>query len=150
MARGRCGRTKADTLRTMTADVIALCSREPDADAILAALYAAAPGLHVRPVEGAALIQLCDDHGRVLVTIDSPLLVRARGEADRILGEDAGAPHPAWWVEARAPGGGTTRRPGAGTAGCHDSAGRPGGRQIARGFAEALVAATGGCIWPSR
>jgi hypothetical protein len=135
----------------MTADVIALCSREPNADAILAAVRAAAPGLRVRPVGGAALIQLCDDDGRELVTIESPLLVRARGEADRILGHDAGAPHPAWWVEARAPRAGTGARPGGGFGGGPgDSPKHPGGREIARGFAEALVAATGGCTWVSR
>lgn len=135
MAAGGRISAQADTLRSMTADVIALCRREPDADAILAALGAAGPGLRVRPIEHAGLIQLCGGDGRALVTIEGPLLVRVAGEADRILGPGSGAPHPAWWVEARAPSGGP--------------AASPGGREIARGFAEALVAATGGCTWPS-
>jgi hypothetical protein len=115
----------------MTADVIALCRREPDASITLAALNAAGPGLLVRPVEQAGLIQLCDDDGRILVTIESPLLVRVPGEAGRLLGPEVDAPHPAWWVEARA-------------------GDRVDGAAVARRFAAALAATTSGCTWPGR
>jgi hypothetical protein len=121
----------------MTADFVALCRHEPDTGTTLAALSAAGPELRVRGVEQAGLIQLCDDDGRTLVTIESPLLVRVPGEAGRLLGPGVDAPYPVWWVEARACA-------DAGTTGHAD------GHAAARLFTEALAAATGGCIWPSR
>lgn len=127
----------------MTADFIALCRNEPDIGVTLAALAAAAPELRVRPIEQAMLLEVCDDDGRALVTIESPLLVRVPGEAARLLGPGVDAPHPAWWVEARATDG---TAPGGGA----DDDDRGDGRAVARRFVEALAAATDGCTWPGR
>ena len=162
----------------MTADFIALCRREPDTDTTLAALNAAGPELGIRVAEHAGLIQLCDDDGRTLVSIETPLLVQVPSEAGRLLGPGINAPHPVWWVEARASaprtedgtaGTGThpSARPanaagdatdGATSDATEDTAAdggatasptsHPNGREAARRFTEALAAATGGCTWP--
>lgn len=116
----------------VTADVVALCGEEPSAEAVAAALQAAGSELDIRGAEQGGLVQLCDDSGRALVTIDGPLLVQVPDEAQRLLGADIDAPCPAWWIEARA---------------VRD---RPDALAVARRFADVLVAATGGCIWPSR
>lgn len=115
----------------MTADVIALCGEEPGVEAVAAALEAAGRGLDVRGVEEGGLVQLCDDSGRALVTIEGPLLVRVDDEARRLLDPAIEAPCPTWWIEARA------------------ARHSPEAREIAQRFADELVAATGGCTWTS-
>ena len=116
----------------MTADVIALCREEPGVEAVAAALEAAGGGLGIRGVEQGGLVQLCDDSGRALVTIEGPLLVQVENEARRLLDPAIEAPCPAWWIEARAAG--------------HSQE----ALEIAQRFAGELVAATGGCTWPGR
>lgn len=116
----------------MTADVIALCREQPGVEAVAAALEAAGRGLGIRGVEQGGLVQLCDDSGRALVTIEGPLFVQLPDEARRLLDPAVEAPCPAWWIEARA-----ARR-------------SPEAFQIAQRFADELVAATGGCTWTSR
>ena len=115
----------------MTADVIALCREQPGVDAVAVALEAAGRGLTVRGVEQGGMVQLCDEDGRALVTIEGPLYVQVDGEARRLLDPGIEAPSPAWWIEARAAGD------------------RPEAVAIARRFAGELVAATGGCTWPA-
>jgi hypothetical protein len=113
----------------VTHDVIALCERQPDTGTTLAALQACGPELRVAAVERGSLVQLCAEDGRPLVTVEGARLVQVPGEVQRLLGvEDA--PHPAWWVEARAVD--------------------PGAAAIARRFAAALLSETGGVSWSSR
>jgi hypothetical protein len=113
----------------VTRDVIALCGRQPDAGTTLAALRACGPDLRVDAIERGSLVRLCADDGRALVTVEGPRLVQVPGEVQRLLGvEDA--PHPAWWVEARAVDAGAAA--------------------IARRFAAALLSQTGGVSWSSR
>lgn len=116
----------------MTADVVALCREEPGVEAVAAALQAAGSELDIRGVEQGGMVQLCDEGGRALVTIDGPLLVRVDGEARRLLDPGIEAPCPVWWIEARAAG----RNPQA--------------LAIAQRFAGELAAATGGCVWPGQ
>lgn len=112
----------------MTTDVVALCARPPDAGTVLAALTACGPELGVSTVE--PLVQLLDEDGTVLVSIEGPRAT-APGEAQRLLGVPD-APDPAWWVEARA------------------TAGHPRAGVVARRFAAALLSVTGGTSWSSR
>jgi hypothetical protein len=113
----------------VTHDVIALCERQPDTGTTLAALQACGPDLRVAAVERGSLVQLCAEDGRPLVTVEGARLVQVPGEVQRLLGV-ADAPHPAWWVEARAVD--------------------PGAAAIARRFAAALLSETGGVSWSSR
>ncbi|MEV8455343.1 DUF6177 family protein [Streptomyces sp. NPDC052095] len=85
----------------MTKDVIALTSRMPDPLTVLAALLAGGPDKLVGTAGEDAVVQLCDDQGRPLVSIEAPLLVQVAGEAERLLGATA-PPVPFWWTEARA------------------------------------------------
>ncbi len=112
----------------MTYDVIALCAREPDGGALLAALHAAAPGLRVLTTD--PVVRLLDDTGTTLVSIEGPRALAVPGEAERLLGVPD-APEPAWWVESRAATG-------------HDAAG-----VVARRFSAALISVTGGTSWSS-
>lgn len=113
----------------MTLDVVAICERQPDPATTLAALQACGPELRLAAIERGSLLQLCADDGSPLVTVEGPRLVQVPGEVERLLGV-ADAPHPAWWVEARAV----------------DS----GAAVIARRFAAALLSQTGGVSWSSR
>lgn len=115
----------------MTVDLVALCEKQPDAGMTLAALQACGPSLRLNTVERGALVQLCDADDRPLVTIEGPRLVQVPGEVERLLGV-TDAPHPVWWVEARAPA---------------DEAEAP---VIARRFTAALLSLTGGVSWSSR
>ncbi len=113
----------------MTYDVVALCAREPDPGTFLAALRAAGPGLRVVTTD--PVVQLIDDTGTTLVSIEGPRALAVPGEAERLLGVPD-APDPAWWVESRAAAG-------------HAAAG-----VVARRFAAALISVTGGTSWASR
>ncbi|MGH3993059.1 MAG: hypothetical protein ACRDSN_11435 [Pseudonocardiaceae bacterium] len=114
----------------MTVDVIALCREQPDIQATLAALLEAGPGLRLRPIERGGLVQLCDDGGAPLVTVEGPSLVQVPGKVERLLGTEI-AP-PVWWVELRA----------------RDH--HPEALRVARRFAGVLAQATGGVTWPNR
>ncbi|HZG91695.1 MAG TPA: hypothetical protein VEZ42_15890 [Pseudonocardia sp.] len=115
----------------MTLDLVALCERQPDAAATLAAMQACGPSLRLNTIERGSLVQLCAPDERPLVTIEGPRLVQVPGEVQRLLGVPD-APHPAWWVEARA----VTADPEA--------------ARIARRFTAALLSLTGGVSWTSR
>lgn len=114
----------------MTVDVIALCREQPDVQATLTALLAAGPELRVRPIERGGLIQLCDDAGAPLVTVEGPSLVQVPGEVERLLGFDV--PAPVWWVELRARD-------------HHAEA-----VHVAHRFADVLTQSAGGVTWSDR
>jgi hypothetical protein len=115
----------------MTLDLVALCEQQPDAGMTLAAMQACGPQLRLNTIERGALVQLCGEDERPLVTVEGPRLVQVPGEVQRLLGV-ADAPHPTWWVEARA------------------VATDPEAPRIARRFTAALLSLTGGVSWSSR
>lgn len=113
----------------VTYDVVALIREPPDQRAVLDALGAVGEELLVDVLEHGGVIQLCDAEGGTLLSIEEPVLIQVRGEAERLLGPvAAGLDPPLWWVEARA-------------------AERDGARDRARVFAGALVAGLGGVVW---
>jgi len=117
----------------MTRDVVALLPAAPDVHDVAAALLAAGERFGVRTAADGAVVQLCDEDGRPLVSIEVPVLVRVAGEVERLLGREVAAglpPPPLWWVETRAPGT------------------REGAERLGRRFAETLAARCGGVVWP--
>ncbi|MFJ6721014.1 DUF6177 family protein [Streptomyces sp. NPDC091259] len=113
----------------MTKDVVALTERMPDPWTVLAGLLSGGPDKLVNAAAEGAVVQLCDEEGRPLVSIEAPLLVQVEGEAERLLGATA-PPVPFWWTEARA------------TTGVADAA------RLAGTFAARLAALAGGSSWP--
>jgi hypothetical protein len=117
----------------VTRDVVALLGTAPDVHDVAAALLAAGERFRVRSAAAGAVVQLCDDQGRPLVSIEVPVLVRVPGEVERLLGDQTAADVPSpplWWVETRAP---STRE---------------GAERLGRRFAEALAARCHGVVWP--
>ncbi len=89
------------TADLMTKDVIALTRKMPDPLSVIAGLLSGGPDTLVGVEGDGAVVQLCDEQGRPLVSVEAPLLVQVRGEAQRLLG--ASEPEvPYWWTEARA------------------------------------------------
>ncbi|MCO1658384.1 hypothetical protein [Pseudonocardia humida] len=115
----------------MTLDLVALCERQPDAGMTLAAMRACGAELRVNTIERGGLVQLCSPDERPLVTVEGPRLVQVPGEVQRLLGV-TDAPHPTWWVEAKA------------------VSTDPEAPRIARRFTAALLSLTGGVSWSSR
>ncbi|MFF1648212.1 DUF6177 family protein [Streptomyces sp. NPDC058240] len=113
----------------MTKDVIALTTRMPDPLTVLAGLLAGGPDKLVGTTGEDAVVQLCDDQGRPLVSIEAPLLVQVAGEAERLLGA-AAPPVPFWWTEARA------------TTGVEEA------ELLAGTFAARIATLAGGSAWP--
>ncbi|WP_405716704.1 MULTISPECIES: DUF6177 family protein [unclassified Streptomyces] len=113
----------------MTKDVIALTPRMPDPLTVLAGLLAGGPDKLVGTTGEDAVVQLCDDQGRPLVSIEAPLLVQVAGEAERLLGATA-PPVPFWWTEARA------------TTGVEEA------ELLAGTFAARIATLAGGSAWP--
>jgi len=113
----------------VTLDSVAVCATRPDVAAILDALLAAGPQLGLQPVPRSGEVQLLDEAGRVLVSIDGPILVQVAGEAQRLLGVQS-APNPSWWVTCRADGM------------------LPGADGAAERLCAELVRAAGGLTWP--
>ncbi|TVL90448.1 DUF6177 family protein [Streptomyces sp. SAJ15] len=115
----------------MTKDVIVLTKRMPDPWIILAGLLAGGPDLHVQRAGDDAVIQLCDEQGRPLLSVETPFLARVPGEAARLLGPEAPAQDgPVWWTEARA------------------STAVKEAEQLAGVFAGRLAHLLGGTVWP--
>ncbi|MFE2186025.1 DUF6177 family protein [Streptomyces sp. NPDC059455] len=115
----------------MTKDVIALTERMPDIWSLVAGLFAGGPDLDVRSAGEGAVIQMCDEAGRPLVSVEAPLLVRVAGEAARLLGPEAGGTGvPVWWTEARA------------------ATGVERAELLAASFARRLARLCGGSVWP--
>ncbi|MEW2355414.1 hypothetical protein [Spirillospora sp. NPDC029432] len=115
----------------MSSDLVALVRSEPD-------VYAVADGLVAlgEPVELVGgpfqAVRVRDQGGRVLVSIEDPVLVEAPGEVARLLGRPAAERFaaPVWWVDVRA------------------VADVPEASRVARRFAEALAHWAGGTVWP--
>ncbi|MFI9200353.1 DUF6177 family protein [Streptomyces sp. NPDC053048] len=116
----------------MTKDVIALTERMPDAWSVLAGLLAGGPDLRIHTTADDAVVQLCGEEGRPLVSIEAPLLLRVPGEAARLLGVDERelGDGPLWWIEARA------------------STAVPQAEPLAGVFAARLAHLLGGRVWP--
>nr|BFD84854.1 hypothetical protein StreXyl84_42550 [Streptomyces sp. Xyl84] len=113
----------------MTKDVVALTKKMPDPLSVIAGLLSGGPDKLVGAEDGGAVVRLCDEQGRPLVSVEAPLLVQVRGEAQRLLG--ASEPEvPYWWTEARA------------TTGVKE------GEDLAGTFAARLAALVGGTAWP--
>ncbi len=113
----------------MTKDVVTLTKKMPDPLSVLAGLLAGGPDRLVGAEGEGAVVQLCDERGRPLVSVEAPLLVQVGGEAERLLG--ASAPEvPYWWTEARA------------TTGVKEA------EQLAGTFAARLATLVGGTVWP--
>ncbi|MGZ2355967.1 DUF6177 family protein [Streptomyces sp. 372A] len=117
----------------MTQDVVALTRRMPDSLSVLAGLLAGGPDLRVGTTGEGAVVQLCDDEGQPLVSVEVPLLIQVPGEAVRLLGAEAEpeGDGPWWWVEARA------------------AAGVPRAEELAGAFAARLTMLLGGRVWPA-
>ncbi|MDI5965536.1 DUF6177 family protein [Streptantibioticus silvisoli] len=86
----------------MTTDLIALTRRMPDPRTLAAALAATGPDLRLRSLGDGSVLQLCDEQGRPLLSVEAPIDVRVPGETARLLGADASSDGPVWWTEARA------------------------------------------------
>ena len=113
----------------MTYDLVALLERMPSDEEVLAALGAVGSEHRVRAVSGGMVIQLCDDGGDPLVSIDTPMYIQVPGEPARLLGTAlADVPAPTWWVDIRA-------------------SARDGGSDLAWQYAEELVGCAGGRVW---
>lgn len=113
----------------MTKDVIALTPKMPDPWAVLTGLLSGGPDKLVNATGEGAVVQLCDEQGRPLVSVEAPLLVQVEGEAERLLG--ATPPRvPFWWTEARA------------------TTGVPDAERLAGTFAARLATLAGGTAWP--
>jgi hypothetical protein len=118
----------------VTRDVVALLPAAPEVADVVAALRAAGERFGVRQAAAGSVVQLCDDQGRPLVSIEVPVLVQVPGEVERLLGAEVAGrlpPQPLWWVETRAP------------------SARDGAERLGRRFAEALAARCGGVVWPA-
>jgi hypothetical protein len=113
----------------VSGDVVALCRQQPDVAAQLSALLAAGPRLRMRPF--GPVLQLFDDDGQRVASVDGPLLVQVPGEVARLLGPDLGVTEPVWWVEIRA---------------ATDS---PEAERLARQVAEHLAGEQDGVVWPA-
>lgn len=117
----------------MTYDLVVLCQRVPNIRDIVAGMAAAGRELRVRQVADGAVIQLCDDEGRPLVSVETPVLVQVPGEVERVLGDVAGEPVrvPVWWVELRA-------------------SARAGASPLAHAFADEVAGRLSGRVWVGR
>ncbi|MFI2432181.1 DUF6177 family protein [Streptomyces sp. NPDC018693] len=113
----------------MTKDVIALTKKMPDPLSVLAGLLSGGPDKLVGAEGNGALVRLHDEQGRPLVSVEAPLLVQVRGEAQRLLGADE-PEVPYWWTEARA------------TTGVQEA------EALAGTFAARIATIVGGTAWP--
>ncbi|MFI0780610.1 DUF6177 family protein [Streptomyces sp. NPDC021212] len=113
----------------MTKDVIALTRQMPEPGAVLAGLLSGGPDKLVDTTGEGAVVQLCDERGRPLVSVEAPLLVQVPGEAERLLGATE-PPVPFWWTEARA------------------ATGVAEAERLAGTFAARLASLSGGSAWP--
>jgi hypothetical protein len=113
----------------VTCDIVALVRNQPDIRTVIDGMVSMGERLEPRDVSG--VTQLYDSAGRLLVSIEIPVLVRVAGEVARLLGSDQAAriEPPVWWVDIRA------------------AAGLPDAERIARKFADDLIHWQGGAVW---
>lgn len=114
----------------MTCDVVALLSERPEGPGVREIITTAMEQpSDVREIAGT--IRIHDQAGRLIVSIEPPLLVPIAGEVERLLGpEMAGVTLPVWWVDVRS------------------AADVPGARTLARRVADGLARRAGGRVWP--
>jgi hypothetical protein len=114
----------------MSCDIVALVRNQPDVRTVIDGMVAVGERLEPRDVSG-GVTQLYDAAGRLLVSIEIPVLVAVPGEVARLLGSDQATrvEPPVWWVDIRA------------------AAGVPEAERIARKFADDLVHWQGGAVW---
>ncbi|GAB2834507.1 hypothetical protein GCM10027176_43590 [Actinoallomurus bryophytorum] len=115
----------------MTHDVVALVRNAPDVRTMVDSMAETDEHLRVRGTGEGAIIQLCNEEGQALVSIEAPQFVRVDGEVERLLGAEVAAkvPTPVWWVEARA------------------ALADERSAALARRFADELVRRLGGTVW---
>jgi hypothetical protein len=111
-------------------EVIALTPRIPDPKTMLAALYAGGPDLRINRTGQGAVVQLCTDDGRRLLSIEAPRYIQVPGEMERLLGSEARTETSVWWTEVRA------------------STGVPQAARLAGSVAGRLAALLDGLTWP--
>ncbi|WP_254885848.1 DUF6177 family protein [Streptomyces sp. NA02950] len=115
----------------MTKDVIALTKQLPDPRTIAAALLSGGPDLRLQTLGEGAVVQLTDDDGHPLVSIESPMLLAVPHEAQRLLGVRADQlGESVWWTEVRA------------------TVATDQAQRLASVVAGRLVAMLGGTLWP--
>ena len=109
----------------MSKDLVVLGRREPDVAGV-----AEACGSMFR-VNGAGWpVQVFDDAGRLVLTVENPVPVEAQGEIERLLGVRADP--PVWWIDVRA------------AADVEEAA------AVARELASELAGRFSGVVWSSR
>jgi hypothetical protein len=115
----------------VTHDVVALVRNAPDVRTLVDSMAETDDSLRVRGTGEGAIIQLCNEEGQALVSIEAPQFVRVDGEVERLLGAEVAAkvPTPVWWVEARA------------------ALADERSAALARRFADELVRRLGGTVW---
>jgi hypothetical protein len=115
----------------MSTDLIALVRRRPDVYAVADGLIAMGEPLELRGGEPEPT-RLYDGEGRLLVSIEDPVMVTVHSEIARLLGPEFASrvSAPVFWVEVRAVGD------------------LPDATRIARKFTDALVHYVGGTSFP--
>lgn len=118
----------------MSRTLVALLEHPPGVPGLTRALTAAGPALRVRLAADGALIQLREETGRLVASVQAAQRLAASAEAERLMGTALPDTLPAqpWWVE--------TRTTDAGLA-------NPATRQAMRRFADTLVEWYGGLVW---
>lgn len=116
----------------MSYDTVALVAQEPGLETVTRVLEQIVPGLWLRPHPDTALLELREEQGPLLATVEPGLAIASHQEIGRLLGAEKQdiAPDPCWWVETRA-------RP--------DDA----GHRVADDFARTLAELLGGTVWAS-
>ena len=116
----------------MSYDVVALVSGRPDERAIVDALRNVDPELRLHWHGDTEVLQVRDESGRLLATLEPGREVERTDDVVRLLDENvvAGLPDSFWWMETRA---------------------RPDeqGREVAHRFADRLALRLGGAVWTS-
>src|SRR5689334_18413995 len=102
----------------------------PGIRTIAAALLATGPELRLQSLADGNILQLCDDAGRPLLSVEAPIQIHTPGETTRLLGPGADARTPMWWTEARA------------------STAVPEAEHLAATFAGHLAHHLDGTVWP--
>ncbi|MBC6460524.1 hypothetical protein [Actinomadura sp. HBU206391] len=120
-------------MRTLTCDIVALVRNQPDVRTVIDGMLAFGEELRMHELEG-GITHLYDPTGRLIVSIEVPVLINVPGEVERLLGPELSGRVgvPVWWVDVRA------------------AADLPEAERIARRFADDLVHWRGGTVWAGK